>query len=53
MRAYAAEQFAYFAARRDYPALIDRYLEESTDALRDWLARRDMSASSRSGKLAE
>jgi nicotinate phosphoribosyltransferase len=37
---YAREQFAFFAARRDYPALIDRYLEESTDALRDWLAHR-------------
>ncbi|MAS10973.1 nicotinate phosphoribosyltransferase [Salinisphaera sp.] len=40
VRAHAREQFACFAARSDYPALIDRYLEESTHALRDWLAHR-------------
>jgi nicotinate phosphoribosyltransferase len=40
VRQHARAQFACFAARRDYPALIDRYLEESTDALRDWLAHR-------------
>ncbi|MES1949579.1 Nicotinate phosphoribosyltransferase [Salinisphaera sp. S4-8] len=53
VRAHAGEQFAYFAARANYPALIDRYLEESTDALRDWLARRDNPRPSRSGKMAE
>ncbi|ERJ20170.1 nicotinate phosphoribosyltransferase protein [Salinisphaera shabanensis E1L3A] len=53
VRAYAGEQFAYFARHSDYPALIDRYLEESTDALRDWLARRDTPGPSRTGKIAE
>ncbi|RJS92504.1 nicotinate phosphoribosyltransferase [Salinisphaera sp. Q1T1-3] len=40
IRDYAQSQFAYFAARPNYPALIDHYLDESTDALRDWLAWR-------------
>lgn len=40
VREHAREQFAFFKARSDYPALIDSYLEESTDALRDWLAHR-------------
>lgn len=39
-RDYAMAQFAYFAQRPNYPALIDHYLDESTDALRDWLAQR-------------
>ncbi|KEZ76465.1 nicotinate phosphoribosyltransferase [Salinisphaera hydrothermalis] len=40
IREYAMAQFAYFADRPNYPALIDHYLDESTDALRDWLAQR-------------
>lgn len=48
VRRYARAQFAYFAAHRDYPALIDRYLEESTDALRDWLAHRHEQGAPRS-----
>lgn len=40
MRAYALEQFACFASRPDYPALVDRYLDDATRDLRDWLASR-------------
>jgi nicotinate phosphoribosyltransferase len=40
MQAYARKQFACFAARPDYPAIIDRYLEESAKDLGDWLATR-------------
>lgn len=40
IRDYARTQFAYFTNQPNYPALIDHYLDESTDALRDWLAQR-------------
>ncbi|MDA3922976.1 MAG: nicotinate phosphoribosyltransferase [Salinisphaera sp.] len=39
-RDFARRQFACFAAQPNYPALIDHYLDESTDELRDWLAKR-------------
>lgn len=39
-RDYARAQFAHFAARPNYPALIDHYLDEATDELRDWLVKR-------------
>ncbi|WP_423822206.1 nicotinate phosphoribosyltransferase [Salinisphaera sp. SPP-AMP-43] len=42
IRDYAMAQFAYFTDRPNYPALIDHYLDESTDALRDWLAQRHL-----------
>ncbi|MES1924746.1 nicotinate phosphoribosyltransferase [Salinisphaera sp. T31B1] len=44
VRAHALAQFALFASRADYPALIDRYLDEATDDLRDWLAGRHASS---------
>src|SRR5699024_103122 len=40
IRDYARAQFAYFTEQPNYPALVDNYLDESTDALRDWLAQR-------------
>jgi nicotinate phosphoribosyltransferase len=48
IRDYARTQFAYFIERPNYPALTDHYLDESTDALRDWLAQRH-----RNGRDAE
>ncbi|WP_111746301.1 nicotinate phosphoribosyltransferase [Salinisphaera orenii] len=36
-QAHARAQFAYFATRPDYPALVDRYLERSTADLHTWL----------------
>jgi len=45
VREHAMAQFRLFSGRGDYPALIDRYLDESTADLRDWLARRHQSAS--------
>lgn len=41
VRQYAGEQFAYFAARPDYPVLVERYLDDSTRGLRAWLEHRD------------
>ena len=41
IRDYAQQQFAEFTERPEYPVLADRYLEESTRDLRDWLAHRD------------
>ncbi|GAB3675543.1 nicotinate phosphoribosyltransferase [Salinisphaera aquimarina] len=40
VRDHALQQFACFAARPGYPALIDRYLDAATADLRDWLMRR-------------
>jgi len=40
IRDYARAQFAYFATHPNYPALVDHYLDEATDELRDWLAKR-------------
>jgi len=39
-REHARAQFTLFAARPNYPALIDHYLDQSTDDLRDWLVSR-------------
>lgn len=41
IRSHACEQFAWFAARPDYPVLVERYLDDSTRGLRAWLEHRD------------
>ena len=40
VRAHARGEFAAFRARPDYPVLVDRYLDESTNALHAWLRER-------------